>query len=174
MSGTRPVSKGSTAAIAIALLCTAARSDAAPAFQEIGLGLSKLHWGMDPKKVQAAYPALDWHVGLQPIPELTAKYRAFGCTFTVTAAFVGQLLPLLKRVILETTDIGCSRYVQESLVQQFGTAKLQISPLGAVSREWRLDSNYIEFAQYPDGWLGKPERIAVTFADLTNATRISQ
>lgn len=140
----------------------------------IGLGLSKLYWGMAPKNVEAAYPALDWHIGLQPIPELTANYRAFGCAFTVTAAFVGQPLPLLKGVDLETTDIGCSGDVQESLLQQFGATAQQTSPAGVVSREWLLDSNYIRFVQYPDGWLGKPERIDVTFADLTNGIRIIQ
>jgi hypothetical protein len=138
----------------------------------IGLGLSKWHWGMDPEQVQASYPALEWRGDAQADAELTANYRSFGCTFTITAEFFSQISPILTAVYLDTNDSQCSREVQEALLQQFGPTMQQTSPLGIVSREWRLDSNYVEFAQYPDGWLGKPERTEVT--DLTNAVHISQ
>lgn len=147
---------------------------AAASPQVIGLGLSKLHWDMSPEEVQGAYPALGWARESEADVELTGSYRTLGCTFTITATFLGQPSPVLKRVGLDTNKVGCSRDVQESLVQQFGAAEQQTSPFGIVSREWRIDSNDVRFVQYPDGRLGAPQRISVVFADLTDAVYIGQ
>ena len=140
----------------------------------VGLGLSKLQWGMSPEEVRAAYPALSWRDAAQAHTELRGSYRAFGCTFIAMATFAGQPTPMLKAIILDATDLSCSSDVQASLLQQFGMAQQQISPFGVLSREWRLDPNYVSFVQAPKGWLGQPQHITVTFADLTGAIYIEQ
>jgi hypothetical protein len=141
--------------------------------QAIGLGLSKLHWGMSPQEVQAPYPALEWRQAPQTT-DLTGSYRDFGCRFTITATFLGQTSPILKRVILDSTDVSCSSDIQASLLQQFGATDQQTSPFGVVSRVWRLEPNYVAFVQEPEGWLGQAQHISVTFADLRGAIYITQ
>ncbi len=147
---------------------------AATAQNVMGLGLSELHWGMSQQEVQAAYSALGWHQIPQNPFELAANYNAFGCMFTITATFVGHQSPGLRRVILDSHDVGCSQDVQMSLIQQFGGAEQKTSFLGVVSRNWRFGLNNIGFEQYPDGWLHQPTRISVVFADLTDAVYLSQ
>lgn len=90
MPAALPFSAHITAVIAMVLIAVATPSVAGPSSQVIGLGLSELHWGMSPKEVHAAYPALQWRDVPQDSFEWVESYAALGCTFTIAVTFLSR------------------------------------------------------------------------------------